>query len=35
MAPLANQIDYCPMVLPTLKVIDCQFGKFTAAKSAT
>jgi hypothetical protein len=34
-APLANQIDYCPMVFPTLKVINSQVGKFTAAKPAT
>jgi hypothetical protein len=34
-APLTNQIDYCPMVFPTLKVINCQVGKFTAAKPAT
>jgi len=35
MAALSNQIDYCPMVLPALNVIGCQFGKFTPAKSAT
>ena len=29
MASLANQIDYYPMVFPTLKLIDCQVGKFT------
>jgi hypothetical protein len=35
MASLAKQIDYCPMFFPTLKVIDCQVGKFTPAKPTT
>jgi hypothetical protein len=34
-APLANQIDYCPMAFATLKVIDSQVSKFTAPKAAT
>lgn len=30
----AYQINYCPMVLPTLKVIETQVSEFTAAKPA-
>jgi hypothetical protein len=35
MASLADQIDYYPMVSPTLKLIDCQVGKFTATNPTT